>query len=99
MAPRPKSQHAQAHQPAAKARAAARRRGRVLRDHLPDGSPLLRGLGGRRVITLGPISVDGGAPAQALARAAGAVVDGLPDWLLMAIAYGNATVLYEHGVE
>ncbi len=71
MAPKPKSQHTRG-DPAAKARAAARRSfGRVLRDHLPDGSPLLPGLGGRRVFTLGPFVVDGGAPAQALARGLG----------------------------
>ncbi len=48
---KPMSQHTLG-DPASKARAAARRSGRVLRDHLPDGSPLLPCLGGRRVFTL-----------------------------------------------
>ncbi len=67
---KPMSQHA-SQDPARKALALRRRSGRVLRDHLPDDSPLMHDLGGRRVISLGPLVVDGGAPAQALARAVG----------------------------
>jgi hypothetical protein len=94
--PTPRSQHI-ARTPWAKAKAAARRSGRVPREHLPNDSPLLHGLGGRRPFSLGPFVVDGGAPAVALARAAGAVLDSLPARVLLAIAHGDATVLYEHG--
>ncbi len=87
---KPKSQRA-ALKPADKARALRRRSGRVPRDHLTDDSPVLHDLGGRRVISLGPFVVDGGAPAQALARAVGDVVASLPDVVLLEIAKGRAT--------
>ncbi len=96
MPAKPKSQHASL-SPSARASAAARRSGRVPREHLPDDSPLLHGLGGRRVMSLGRFVVDGGAPAQALAQAVGDLLDSLPARVLRAIGAGDATVLYEHG--
>jgi hypothetical protein len=57
--PKPKSRRSDADHAGHRARAAARRSGRVPRECLTDGSPLLLGLGGMPVITLGRPVVEG----------------------------------------
>jgi hypothetical protein len=66
MGPAPRSRQASA-RPSFVLRAGARRADKLSRDRLPDDSPLLPGL----VFRLGPIGMDGGDPASALARAVG----------------------------